>query len=339
MDKNKRFIVSGAQCPQYESNLLEDALDRVLLPFGGMKAIIKPGQRVLIKPNLILHAPNEPSPITHPELVAAVARCVRRLGADVFVSDSPAFGTARGVAMASGYEASIEKGEFTIVEFAANDDVRRKQPSLFGDYSCTDKRRRKRIQQLSTITRSIKEYDVIINIPKLKAHCQMVFTGAVKNLYGCIQGKAKAFRHFSVGKDRRLFTLALLEMYDRIQPELTIIDAIDVMEQTGPRHGPLVRRGLLLAGVNALAVDVAIAKLLKKPYTDFPLLDIASQYDFPQLRENAIDIVGDIHDSLATFVLPDSLLPISFSSKTVITSLIRHISTLFKEKKEDANYL
>ena len=49
-------------------------------------------------------------------------------------------------------------------------------------------------KQLS-IAAELQSWDVIINLPKLKVHQQFAFTAAAKNLYGCVTGGRKFFRH------------------------------------------------------------------------------------------------------------------------------------------------
>jgi len=39
------------------------------------------------------------------------------------------------------------------------------------------------------------EADVVINLPKLKSHMQLTLTMGVKNLFGCVPGKMKAWWH------------------------------------------------------------------------------------------------------------------------------------------------
>ena len=68
--------------------------------------------------------------------------------------------------------------------------------------------------------------DVIISLAKLKTHQQLVATFAVKNMFGCVSGKRKAFWHFAKGKNADDFCQLLIDIYKFLNPALTIIDAV-----------------------------------------------------------------------------------------------------------------
>ena len=56
----------------YSPALVQAGLLRLLEPLGGMAAFVKPGERVLIKPNMLSAKPPEAAVTTHPELLRAV---------------------------------------------------------------------------------------------------------------------------------------------------------------------------------------------------------------------------------------------------------------------------
>ncbi|MGC1454762.1 MAG: DUF362 domain-containing protein, partial [Nitrospirota bacterium] len=95
MNNKTSSAVSIIRCADY-------AQDRVLLSvtqavdlLGGMRAFIKPGERVLIKPNLLKASSPETAVTTHPEVVRAVIRLVREAGGAALVGDSPGMGDLR----------------------------------------------------------------------------------------------------------------------------------------------------------------------------------------------------------------------------------------------------
>jgi ferredoxin len=115
------------------------------------------------------------------------------------------------------------------------------------------------------LARPYLEADKIINLPKLKTHEMMTMTCAVKNLFGAVVGTAKAGWHLKAGADRAMFARMLLEIYLLRKPDLTIVDAVTAMEGNGPGSGDPRQVGLLLAGVNAVAVDVIAAEIAGIP--------------------------------------------------------------------------
>jgi ferredoxin len=89
----------------------------------------------------------------------------------------------------------------------------------------------------------------------------MTMTCAVKNLFGAVVGTEKAGWHLKAGSSRQLFAKLLLEIYLLKKPVLNIVDAIVAMEGNGPGSGDPLERGVLIAGANAVAVDVIAGKL------------------------------------------------------------------------------
>ncbi|NIQ10345.1 MAG: DUF362 domain-containing protein, partial [Gammaproteobacteria bacterium] len=105
------------------------------------------------------------------------------------------------------------------------------------------------------IAREALEADVIINLPKLKTHQMMGYTGAVKNMFGLVVGMRKVRLHLQAGTDKAFFALMLLELAERFIPALSIMDAVVGMEGNGPGNGDPVQLGALLASASPLALD------------------------------------------------------------------------------------
>jgi uncharacterized protein (DUF362 family) len=109
--------VAVQRCESYEPEKVMDALNRALDPLGGMSAFVSPGDRVLLKPNLLAPKPPEKAVCTHPEVVRAVAREVREAGGKVYLGDSPGMGSAAGVLKKSGIMEVVEELGIQIVPF------------------------------------------------------------------------------------------------------------------------------------------------------------------------------------------------------------------------------
>ncbi|NEO63227.1 MAG: DUF362 domain-containing protein, partial [Moorea sp. SIO4G2] len=92
--------VSLIHADSYNRQLLRASLERLLEPLGGMSAFVKKGNSVLLKPNLLTAGRPGKECITRPEIVYCVAQLVKEAGGKPFFGDSPAFGSARGVAKA-----------------------------------------------------------------------------------------------------------------------------------------------------------------------------------------------------------------------------------------------
>ncbi len=84
-----RTPVAAARCADYELETVRSALRQVLAPLGGMAAFVKPGERIALKPNLLMPAAPERAIATHPTVVAAVALEVMEAGGHPVVVESP----------------------------------------------------------------------------------------------------------------------------------------------------------------------------------------------------------------------------------------------------------
>ena len=109
--------VSLIRATSYEAAALRVLIESVLAPLGGMAAFVKPGNRVLLKPNLLTGARPTKECVTRQELVRCVAELVIEAGGKPFFGDSPAFGSAMGVAKSNGYLPMMAELDLPVVEF------------------------------------------------------------------------------------------------------------------------------------------------------------------------------------------------------------------------------
>lgn len=241
--------VSISRCSNYDSSVVSSALDAVLAPLGGMAAFVSPEQRVLLKVNLLSRATPERAVTTHPELVRAVIRAARVAGGEVSVGDSPG-----GLNTAGGVRKIWEDSGIGAV--CAEEGV----PLLLFDDACTRVNGAGSLYGSFTLGSAVVETDVLISLPKFKTHGFMMFTGAVKNLFGCIPGLEKAQYHLKV-PDRDDFGSMLVDLMLACRPTLAIMDAVAGMEGQGPAGGTPRHIGALLASADCVALDVIASSM------------------------------------------------------------------------------
>ena len=306
-DKINRVVI--IKCPDYDRLYLAKNIERAFSYFGGIESLVNKGEKILLKPNLLVKDTARSGITTHPFVVKAVADIVKTAGGLPLVGDSPAFGSVHQVAAACGLLPLLKKDNIPVVSFRAN-------------RSFNDKIR---------ITDTVRDFDKIINIPKFKAHSQMLFSGAVKNLFGLVSGKLKAWRHFKAHASHEKFSLMLLAIYEQVRPCFTIVDAIDIMEKKGPRGGPVRRAGLLFAGINCISIDRAICDVFGINPDRVPLLKAARKYGINGCRLRDIQIEGDDVSDVRSekYLFPEELNDISFSFPRVIKSVLRHLKTKY----------
>jgi len=230
----------------YQPDRVAEALRELLAPPGGMGAFVRPGQRVLLKPNLLAGKDPDQAVTTHPEIVRAVIRLVQEAGGQVRVGDSPGIGSPAQVARKAGIQQVLDETGVELAPFTESVPTR-----IAGGT----------FHQLE-LARDVLDAEVIINLPKLKTHQMMGLTCAVKNLFGAVVGMRKVRLHLQAGADKAFFALMLLDLAERIAPALTIVDAVVGMEGDGPGSGDPVQIGALLAGRSPRASDTVACALV-----------------------------------------------------------------------------
>ena len=302
------FPVSLTRAWSYDRQELHQKLAEVLDPLGGMTAFVSPGDRVLLKPNLLTGSRPTKECTTRPEFVYAVANMVQAAGGQPFLGDSPAFGTARGVAEANGLLPLAHALDVPIVE-------------LHGQRYPTDSPEFEHLR----VSREVMEADVVINLPKVKSHVQLTLTLGVKNLFGCVPGKMKAWWHMEAGKDVQRFGTMLVETARLINPELTILDGIIGHEGNGPSGGEPRKLGILAAAPNVFALDRAMVESLG---VDPMVVPTVAQ----SLRVGACPHWEDIQFPLGhpaelqvqDWKLPEQMMDIDFDMPRVVRSTFKH---------------
>ena len=239
--------VSIVRCQNYDEEKILSALRQSIDLIGGIQNFVKKGSRVLLKPNLLYGKSPENAITTHPSIVRGMIQIVREAGGIPSIGDSPSVGNLIKTAEKAGIKAVADEMKCPLVEFD--------KPVLLS------KGVGKIFKQLE-IEQAVLEADVIINLPKWKTHAQMLLTLGVKNLFGCIPGPRKPLWHLKAGDDRKMFAQILFDIYQVIQPSLTILDAVVGMEGNGPNSGHPIPIGLILASGDSLNLDQIVCDLL-----------------------------------------------------------------------------
>lgn len=269
--------VSLSRCVGYDKQTVLAALRENLERLGGMGAFVKPGQRVLLKPNLLRPEAPERCVTTHPSVVWAVAKLAQEAGGEVSVGDSTGFGSGVKAMHRSGIWNVAQELGLEIAGFTESTEVHVSRGHTF--------------RQLE-IARDVLSADVVINLPKVKTHGQMYLTLAVKNLFGCVAGVRKAQWHVKAGFDAHYFARLLLDVYVGVSPALTVLDGVVSMEGNGPGGGDPKETGFLLAGQDAVALDRVVCALLGLPAGHLPTHVEAERLGIGETRLDRIAVLG-----------------------------------------------
>ncbi|HIJ91646.1 MAG: DUF362 domain-containing protein [Desulfobulbaceae bacterium] len=293
-------------CSRYDRRLLKERVDTLCNALGFK---ISAGSRVLIKPNLVSAVRNKGLACTHPEVVAAVAEWCLDHGAKVRVGDSPAFGTAMGVMASCGISEALKDLPVTMINFEAVQPLRLASGLSVG------------------VARAVGECDLLVNLPKIKAHGQLYLTLAVKNYFGTVVGFRKPWLHARYGDIDNRFEGMLVDLLAVLPGGITLADGVVAMHGDGPVSGTSFPLHLLAGGLNPVALDTALLAVLGLPPEASPVWrecfrrnlsgSELGELSFPLARPEEVGTPG--------FQAPARLKPVSFHPWRLVMGAIKRI--------------
>ncbi|MBN2375907.1 MAG: DUF362 domain-containing protein [Sedimentisphaerales bacterium] len=320
MNNSSNATVAITRCTSYQPDEIATAMQKNLAWLGGLESFVEKGDSVLIKPNLIAPRNTTCPAQTHPQIILAVAKMVKDCGGKPFVGDSPAWGTIGGCVRALEMQEPLK--HLGVPVRLLNKPKRIKiDGSRLG---------------ISTIA---LDADKIINLPKFKSHQQLGATFAVKNMFGCVSGKQKALWHFIKGKRRRDFSKMLIEIYQTLNPALTIIDAVTVMQGPGPISGTARELGFIVSGTDPIGCEILCSELINLPLDNLPIVKTAKRMGFGCSSPDKLNIVGDDY---RPFICRDfkfaQQIPLRFTlprvCKSIVKQIILQLRSIFSGQKE-----
>ena len=282
--------VAAVRVTDYAPESVAAGIGQALDLVGGLERFVQSGDRVLLKPNLLEGVSVECAVTTHPEVLRAVIRQVKALGAVPVVGDSPGVSGTLKAAEKCGIAAVCREESVRLVPFEGT-----------AEYPFPEGRIIKKFQ----LTDVLQQVDKVITLAKMKTHTFMGMTGATKILFGCIVGVQKAQFHLRT-RQRREFAGMLVDLANLVKPTLSIVDGVTGMEGNGPRNGRPFSAGVILAGSNCFAVDIVMAEMMGLPAESLPVAALSLERgltaDF-----SGIDLVGDGRDVRHRFQTPRSM--------------------------------
>ena len=221
-------------------------LDAGLAALGGIKRFVKPGQTVVIKPNIGWDRTPEEAADTNPDLVAHLVKLCLEAGAkSVQVFDHTCDKDWQKCYKSSGIGPAVKKAGGTMI-----------CGNLKNAYVPVDIPDGK-VLRAAMLFRAVKQCDVFINVPILKNHGGAKYTGALKNLMGSVWDRPIMHK---LGVQQAIADWAGVR-----KPDLNILDAYRAMQTGGPRGNKasvILPLKSLLISTDMAALDAAGARML-----------------------------------------------------------------------------
>lgn len=84
--------VAAIRCDTYDNEQVLKAIKTGIDLLGGISLFAKPGERIVMKPNILIGTDPDKGVTTHPAVFRAVGKLLKDAGASVYYGDSPSFG-------------------------------------------------------------------------------------------------------------------------------------------------------------------------------------------------------------------------------------------------------
>ena len=169
--------VALIHCEDYEYERVQAAVQKGIGLFGGAAAFTKPDEKILLKPNWIMAVPPERCATTHPAVFQAVAEAFQAAGANLSYGDSPGMTSPQNASIKTGFSEAAKGLSIPLADFNNGKE-------MFYDQAKQNKK--------FHFANAVFANDGLISISKLKTHGFLKLTGAIKNQFGCIPGRAKS---------------------------------------------------------------------------------------------------------------------------------------------------
>lgn len=275
--------VSVVKCENYDISNVKNAIKTSIEHLGGMEAFVKPGEKVLIKVNLLIRRKPEKVTTTHPSFAQAIAELVIDAGGKPIIGDSPGGyhfynkGTLESVYDTCGMKDAAEKSGAELNFDTEVIDMPYPEGKI--------------MKSIKTI-KPVIEVDKIISVPKIKTHMMTVYSGAVKNLFGIIPGSYKAEYHLRF-EDTLDFADLLIDICQFAKPVLTVMDAVVGMEGYGPTNGTPKHVGLVISGACPFSLDVVASSIIGLKPKQVPTIVKSVERGLCTDNPDKIEVVGE----------------------------------------------
>jgi uncharacterized protein (DUF362 family)/Pyruvate/2-oxoacid:ferredoxin oxidoreductase delta subunit len=279
MNKSRVVII---RCETYEDDQVLAAIQKGVDMLGGIYLFAKPGERIVLKPNILIGTDPDKHVTTHPAVFRAVGKLLKDAGANVLYGDSPSFGKSGLHLRRAGIKQVGDELGFSVADFDSGRSVSHKDALLVKKF---------------IVANGVLNSDGLISLPKFKTHGLVRFTGAVKNQFGCIPGLMKSQYHVKL-PDPYDFATMLVDLNTLMKPRLYIMDGIVAMEGNGPRSGKLKQLNVLLLSSDPVALDATACRIAHLDPEIVPTSKPGEKAGLGTYHVGNIELMGEPIDSL-----------------------------------------
>lgn len=267
--------VALVRCDTYEEQSVLAAVRKGFALLGGAEQFFKPGEKIVLKPNMLVADGPDKHVGPHPTVFKGVVEVLQAAGLSLSYGDSPGFGRPSVTAKRIGYAPIAEQYGVPLADFEEAETVSFPEGGLVKQFD---------------IARGVLAADGLVSIAKLKTHSLMRMTGAMKNQFGCIPGARKAAFHARM-PDSDKFAQMLVDLNRLIRPRFCVMDGIIAMQGNGPRNGTPCPMRVLLFSNDPAALDAVMYRLVQLDTKLSSIFRYAKEWGLGNPDE--IELLGD----------------------------------------------
>ena len=260
---------------------VEEAIELV----GGMKAVTRGKDRIMLKPNLVADSPDCTTKLI---VVKTLAQLMLKEGKEVMIGEGSAAATAFNVINGENYRTkkreildNMQKHVFDVLgytEMAKSLNI--PLVNLHSGDMVEVLLENGLVAKSVKIHKALTEIDLLCSVPMMKTHVLATVTLSMKNLIGLYPGteyySVRSWLHEEASKAGSPgIAFEVIDMNNAVRTGLSVIDASTAMEGDGPSGGPLVDMGLIIAGTSPLAADMVGATLMGFELSEIPAIVLA----------------------------------------------------------------
>lgn len=275
MQEKSRSKVSVMECKSYD--FAEKIVQGIFTDLEIEKMFVN--KKVLLKVNLMLADVPEKSVNTHPEFVRAVIRNIKRLGGYPYIGESSgAYGFTKEAFEISGIAKVAQEENVEMINF----DACPSEKAVISGTCLTH----------IYLPKILRDMEVLVSLPKLKTHRQLLYTGALKNLVGLIPGSHKVSFHL-VSRNLNELAQAIIDLNCHVKFHLGIMDGVWGMEGNGPTSGSRRESRFIAASRDLVALDSVCSHLMGFRPQEILTNRIAAERGLGNASLGRIEISGD----------------------------------------------
>ncbi len=239
--------------------------------------------KVFIKPNLCSKHYIRGA-VTNPHLLFHLVSILRDRAEEVVVGESNGYNYCCNDAMAmTGAKKIVEKAGGRTINLSEDEIVNVENPKAY-------------VLRNFPLPKTLVEADSVVDVPVMKTHEFTNYSGAIKNLFGCIPNNRRIFLHPH-------FDMVMHDLLVLLKPKFVVMDATFAMEGNGPNRGIVIPMNLVLTGSDLVAMDKLCCEIMGIDWADISYLKFIDKH--LQREETEIQVIGEkIEDVKRQFLLP-----------------------------------